>query len=62
MDVNLVLDTANIQLCEKNNRLHDIGVSYPMARHGVPLDLPLSTIYLMKYSIPDCGIPKTLHT
>ena len=29
---------------------------YPMARHGLALDLPLSSIYLMKYSVPDCGV------
>ena len=26
---------------------------HPMVRHGMALDLPLSTIYLVKYSIPD---------
>ena len=26
--------------------------AYPMARHGVALDLPLSTIYLVKYRVP----------
>lgn len=34
---------------------------YRMARHGVVLDLPLSIIYLVEYSVPDCGIPKTFY-
>ena len=33
-----------------------------MARHGVALDLPLSTIYLMKYGVPDCEILEIFHT
>ena len=37
-------------------------LGYLMARHGVALDRPLSTVYLMKYSVPDGGIPKTFHT
>ena len=35
---------------------------YPMARHGVALDLPPSTTYLMKYRVPDCENSKIFHT
>ena len=33
-----------------------------MAWHGMALNLLLMTVYLMKYSVPDCGILKTVHT
>ena len=33
-----------------------------MTRHDVAFDLSLSIIYLMKYSVLDCEIPKTFHT
>ena len=32
-----------------------------MARHGVALDLLLSTVYLVKYRVPDCEILKTFY-
>ena len=38
--------------------LHD----YPVARRVVALDLPLLTMYHMKYSAPDYGISRILHT
>ena len=38
------------------------SVNIPWPRHGVALDLPLIIDYLplMKYSVPDCGIPEDL--
>ena len=35
---------------------------YPMARHGMALDLPLSIIYVVKYSVPDCEFSKIFHS
>ena len=35
---------------------------YPVAWHGVALDTARLAIYHMKYSVPDCGLLRTLHT
>ena len=49
----------SMMVCETSRK----GSSrYPMAWHGVALDLPLMTVYLMKYGVPDYGDLKTFHT
>lgn len=32
---------------------------YPMACHGMALDITLITTYRIKYSVPNCGVLKT---
>lgn len=39
---------------------HSCPLSNDSARHGMALDLPLRTVYLMRYSVPDSGILKTV--